>query len=49
LTPILRSSDIADFLKLIPATTNGPMIDPRPASSTPPTITLPFVCCNSIY
>jgi hypothetical protein len=36
LTPILDNSDIFKSLMAMPATINGPIIDPRPASSTPP-------------
>src|SRR5215203_5291778 len=37
LMPISRKRVIFDSRILIPATTRGPTIEPRPASSTPPT------------
>jgi hypothetical protein len=36
LTPILDNSDIFESLTDIPAIISGPIIEPRPASSTPP-------------
>jgi hypothetical protein len=46
-TPILDNSEIFESLTDIPAIINGPIIDPRPASSTPP-IRISLEHCNNI-